>query len=161
MDAGLVHNNATASGDSPTSQTVTATDSTDTTIEAGPTISLDKQAAGPTGDTAGSTIDYTFVVTNTGNVTLNPVQVVDPLVGDVSCPATVIAPQADITCTATYALTQADVDAGLVVNNATATGTPPTGAEVTPTDSTSTPITRQCGHHPGQAGGYADGQSGR
>ncbi len=32
---------------------------------------LDKQAGAPSGNTAGDTIDYTFVVTNTGNVTLD------------------------------------------------------------------------------------------
>ena len=73
-------------------RTSTATDSTDTLIAAGPSISLDKQAGTPTGNTAGSTIDYSFVVTNTGNVTLDPVSVDDPKVGAVSCPVTVLAP---------------------------------------------------------------------
>ena len=69
------------------------------------------------------------MVTNTGNVTLTGVTVDDPKVGTVTCPATTLAPAESTTCTATYTLTQADVDAGEVVNNATASGTPPTGAE--------------------------------
>jgi len=79
------------------------------------------------------------VVTNTGNVTLDPVAVDDPKVGTVSCPATSLAPGASTTCTATYTLTQADVDSGHFANTATATGTPPVGGDVTAPDSTDTP----------------------
>ena len=81
-----------------------------------------KTAGAPSGNAAGDTIDYSFVVTNTGNVTLDPVSVDDPLVGAVSCPVSSLAPGASTTCSATYVLTQADVDAGSVTNTATATG---------------------------------------
>ncbi|MGC3994264.1 MAG: GEVED domain-containing protein [Propionicimonas sp.] len=141
VDAGHVANTATVSGTPPTGAAVTGTDSTDTAIMAGPAITLDKQAGAPTANTAGATIAYTFVVTNTGNVTLTGVGVTDAKVGTPSCPATSLAPHTSMTCTATYALTQADVDAGVVNNTATASGTPPTGAATTATDSTSTPVT--------------------
>ena len=101
---------------------------------------MDKTAGTPTGTTAGSTIDYTFLVTNTGNVTLTGVTVDDPKVGTVTCPVTTLAPAASTTCTATYTLTQVDVDAGHVANTATVTGTDPNGTDVTATDSTDTPI---------------------
>ncbi len=146
VDAGHVANTATASGTppvtlgNPTPTPVTATDSTDTPITAGPAITLDKQAGTPTGNSAGSTIDYTFLVTNTGNVTLDPISVTDAKVGTVTCPVTVLAPGASTTCTATYTLTQADVDAGEVVNTATASGTPPTGPPTTGEDTVTTPI---------------------
>ncbi|MEZ5191691.1 MAG: hypothetical protein R2734_03680 [Nocardioides sp.] len=44
---------------------MTATDSTDTPIAAGPAIDLVKLGT-LNGNAAGDTIDYTFVVTNTG-----------------------------------------------------------------------------------------------
>jgi hypothetical protein len=76
-------------------------------------------------------------VTNTGNVTLNPVTVTDPMTGlsAVSCPATKLAPGATETCTATYKTTQTDVSKGAITNTATATGTGPTGTKVTATSS--------------------------
>jgi uncharacterized repeat protein (TIGR01451 family) len=71
----------------------------------------------------GELISYTFVVTNTGNVTLDGVTVSDPLPGlSAIVPAGVdgLAPGASATFTATYAVTQADIDAGSVYNEATA-----------------------------------------
>ena len=122
---------------------VTATDSTSTPIAAGRRRSpLDKQAGTPTRERPRArTIDYSFVVTNTGNVTLDPVAVDDPKVGTgVLSGRRALAPGQSTTCTATYTLTQADVDAGHFANTATATGTPPAGADVEATDSTDTLI---------------------
>ncbi|MFN2522549.1 MAG: hypothetical protein ABR614_04465, partial [Mycobacteriales bacterium] len=63
----------------------------------------------------------TYVVKNTGNVTLaGPVTVADDKT-TVTCPATAsLAPGASVTCTASYAITQADLDAGSVTNLAKA-----------------------------------------
>ncbi|MEZ5191697.1 MAG: GEVED domain-containing protein [Nocardioides sp.] len=116
----------------PGSATAPGSVVTCTFTNARPAITVDKQA-GPINDLdgngadAGDTINYSFVVTNTGQTTLTSVGVTDPKVGTVSCPATTLAPGASTTCTATYTITQADVNAGQVVNTATATGTPPTG----------------------------------
>ncbi|HEY3338144.1 MAG TPA: GEVED domain-containing protein [Propionicimonas sp.] len=140
VDSGHVANTATATGTPPTGTAVTATDSTDTGILAAPAITLDKQAAAPSGNTAGSTVAYSFVVRNTGNVTLHGVAVTDPRISSVDCPATTLAPGATTTCTATYTLTQADVDLGVVNNTASVAGTPPTGAAVTATDTAGTPV---------------------
>ena len=89
--------------------------------------------------TVGSTISYSFLVTNTGSVTLTDVTVTDGLAGlsAVVCPSTTLAVGANMTCTATYVVTQTDVDAGNVHNSATASGTPP----ATPTNPNPTPIT--------------------
>jgi uncharacterized repeat protein (TIGR01451 family) len=52
-----------------------------------------------------------------------------------------LAPGASTTCTGVHTITQAEVDAGVVNNSATATGSPPGGGTTTsPPDTTSTPI---------------------
>ena len=140
VDAGSVTNTATATGTPPVGDPVDATDSVTTGIDQSASIALDKQAGTPSGSGAGDTVDYSFVVTNTGNVTLDPVSVDDPTVGAVDCPVSSLAPGASTTCTATYVLTQADVDAGHVANSATVSGSPPTGADVTAVDTTDTAI---------------------
>ena len=152
VDGGAVANTATAGGTGSNGVKVTSTDSTTTPLAAFPGLELDKTAS-PIADTdgnghdVGDTIAYGFTVTNTGNVTLQPVTVHDPRLGgsspNVTCPTGSLAPGASRTCTsATYALTQADVDSGGVVNTATATGTRPGGGTSTATDTTTTPVTR-------------------
>ena len=85
-------------------------------------------AADQGGAKAGDTIAYSYVVTNTGNVTLASVDVSDPTLGPVTCPAPAdpgLAPGDSETCTADtlHTVTQADVDDGKVLDTATATGT--------------------------------------
>uniref|UniRef100_UPI0030F41420 DUF7507 domain-containing protein n=1 Tax=Nocardioides sp. GXZ039 TaxID=3136018 RepID=UPI0030F41420 len=111
-----------------------------------PSIALDKQVASieDTNDSglvdAGDEITYTFTVTNTGNVTLDPVQVNDPLVGAVTCAPNALAPTESVTCTAApYTIKQSD-QGGNVVNTATVTGTPPRGPDVKSTDTTTTGV---------------------
>ena len=89
----------------------------------------------------GDTIDYSYQVTNTGDVTLTTVAVTDPTLGSVTCPALPpqgLAPGASITCTAdnAYTVTQADIDTGGASDEATATGADANG------DSTSTFMAR-------------------
>ncbi len=75
----------------------------------------------------GDTVNYSFSVTNTGNVNLAPVTVSDAKLGltDAACvDSLAIGASATCTTTATYVLTQADVDAGAVENVATASATP-------------------------------------
>ena len=81
-------------------------------------------------------INYSFLVSNDGNVTLTSVGVTDIAVGAVTCPVTTLAPGASTTCTADtpYLTTQAQVDAAQVVNTAQAAGTPPVGDPVTDED---------------------------
>ena len=74
----------------------------------------------------GDLITYSFVVTNTGNVTLTDVVVTDPL-SDLDMPETTIAtllPGAAnaVTLTATYAIKQSDIQKGEVKNKASVTG---------------------------------------
>ena len=80
----------------------------------------------------GAVISYSYLVTNSGNVTLSgPFTVSDDKATDESCPITAsLAPGASITCTASYTIGQADLDAGLVTNVASASN----GTVTSPTD---------------------------
>ncbi len=82
---------------------------------------------------AGETIVYTFTVTNTGNTTVADISIEDAKLGLESLeitPAT-LAPRESGVATASYTISQADIDAGSVINTATATGTDPFENEVT------------------------------
>jgi uncharacterized repeat protein (TIGR01451 family) len=137
IDAGRVENTATGTGTPPSGP---PTESPPDTVVVPP-----DQASGLTivktgtlndldGDgfiDLGETIGYSFLVTNTGAVTLTNVTVNDPLLANAGVSVTpgpqTLAPGANVTFTATYTPTQADIDAGRVENTATGTGTPPSG----------------------------------
>jgi uncharacterized repeat protein (TIGR01451 family) len=127
-------------------------------------LTVDKTAAAPTtsggsdsGITdAGDTITYTYVVTNSGNVSLSGVTPVDtgPTFNSQAASGTMgsfnltagtlpLAPGASATFTAVYTLSTLDVlhSAGVangVANSATATGTAPGGGTVTSAPDTAT-----------------------
>ncbi len=146
VDAGQFTNQATGGGTPPSGPPVTdlsddddetQDDPTIVSLAPNPDISLIKTGVIDLGvdglATIGDTINYTFTVRNTGNVTLQSVTVVDALVTMLGGPLADLDPgESDATTfTATYVLTQADIDAGLYQNQATASGTPPVGAAVT------------------------------
>jgi uncharacterized repeat protein (TIGR01451 family) len=95
-----------------------------------PTLTMVKSATESSYSAAGQTINYNYLITNTGNVTLSAVGVVDAHAGlnGLSCPDTTLAPNASETCSATYKVTMADLNAGSIVNTATAQGTPSSAA---------------------------------
>ncbi len=139
--AGSVQNTATASGVvQPGYTPVTAQSSTSTPTEApSPRIELVKVADASEGDDvapgAGDTITYSYVVSNTGNVPLASVHVVDtkqPTVGTIDCPRTALDPGDSEECAASlpYAVTGADIVEGSVTDTATAYGTSPDGTVV-------------------------------
>jgi hypothetical protein len=69
----------------------------------------------------GNVITYTYVLQNTGDVTLiGPFTVADNKVTPVTCPATPtsLAHDATITCTGSYTITAADLKAGKLINTA-------------------------------------------
>jgi uncharacterized repeat protein (TIGR01451 family) len=105
---------------------------------------LDMTVVNPAGQAnVGDKINYTFNVTNTGNVNLTNVTVTDPLVTVVGGPINLAPGTSNSTAfTGSYTLTQADIDAGQVVNSATAHGTPPIGSEVTQSDDETVTITQ-------------------
>ncbi|UFU06241.1 COG1361 S-layer family protein [Ruania halotolerans] len=142
VDAGGIDNTATATGTPPAGSELPPVTPSDVTIPAtqNPELEIAKSAepAGPDSFVVGQEITYTFVVTNTGNVTITDAAPVEGdftgtgELGDISPASADLAPGEDATFTATYTLTQADVDAGTVDNAATATGTPPPGTELPP-----------------------------
>ena len=120
----------------------------DPVVPDGPAIHLEKSVTdSPDADTAGSLgelLTYGFVVTNVGDTTLEDVTITDDLLGLVAAPCTAsLAPGESTTCpllpTQTYVVTAADVAAGSVHNLATATGTPPSGPDVSDSDDASVP----------------------
>ncbi|MFC4878280.1 DUF7507 domain-containing protein [Microbulbifer halophilus] len=142
VDAGQVDNTATVNATDPGGDTVSADDSTSTPLNAAASLNLDKVAGTPSGNSADDTIDYTFTVTNSGNVTLDGLAIDDSqLDAGATCDATTLAPDATTTCGGTHTITQAEVDAGSVDNTATANATAPGGDPVDASDSTSTALT--------------------
>ena len=114
-------------------------DTATVTIEAAPAIQIDKSAGGiddgdGNGVDAGDTITYTIVVTNTGNLPLDPIAVDDALIGGaVPCGGLLAVGEARTCDAATLTLT-VDQLGTTVTNTATATGTPPAGDPVTDDD---------------------------
>jgi len=136
--AASISNTATAGGTPPGSDTPVVSEPSTVTIPVEPvsSLSLVKSASPSVGELiVGTKVTYTFVVTNTGNVTVHDVLVREGEftgTGELpapTCPAGALEPGAQLVCTTTYTLTQADVDRGTVTNRATATGTPPGGGE--------------------------------
>jgi uncharacterized repeat protein (TIGR01451 family) len=134
IDHGSVADTATATGTPPTGPAVTSPDvSLTATAPREPAMSVVKSTTTKTVSRAGQQVPYSFLVTDTGNVTLHDVTVTDTVaapsdpanLSPVSCPDPVLAPGDSETCTATYTATQADVDHGKLADSATATGTPP------------------------------------
>ncbi|MGY0652325.1 beta strand repeat-containing protein, partial [Luteimonas sp. A537] len=165
VNAGSVHNSATADGTPPSTPTnptpppvTTPPSPVDTPIAQDPSLSLVKSVTSAGPYTEGDTISYQFVVTNTGDVTLTNVSVTDPLPGlsaiTYAWPgaAGVLDAGQSVTATATYVVTAADVNAGNVHNSAIAGGTPPSTPSNpnpppvdSPPDEEDTPITQEPG----------------
>jgi uncharacterized repeat protein (TIGR01451 family) len=111
---------------------VTATDAVTLTATGSPAITLTKTPSSKSA-VLNDVVTYTLTARNTGNVTLTDVTVADSLPGITivgTCLPTTLAPGAELSCTAQYTVTKGDLEAGSVVNDATATGTPPAGPPV-------------------------------
>ncbi|HBL26072.1 MAG TPA: hypothetical protein DD490_04470 [Acidobacteria bacterium] len=131
--AGTHTNTGTVTGQA-LGTTVTASDPA-TYVAQWPAITLEKKVNGQEADTppgptvlVGSTVTWTFVVTNAGDVQLSGVALIDQGTA-VACPKSVLAPGETMTCTATGTAIH-----GPYQNTATVSGTPPMGTPVTASD---------------------------
>ena len=129
-------NLATVTGTATSGQDLIDTDNQSVIAQEAPNITLFKTGSLNLGTdgiaTPGDIINYSFTVTNGGNLTLSNVTVADT-VGGVTISGTIasLAPGAvDTSITGTYAITQADIDAGVKNNTATAAGTDPSNNAV-------------------------------
>ncbi len=119
LDYGSFTNNATATAGATTSPSANAT----IIATQNPQLNLEKTASPPVAFNQGQTVNYTYTLENTGNITLNgPFSVTDDVVASVNCAGAAgsIAPGNSTTCTASYNITNADIDAGFVTNYAIA-----------------------------------------
>jgi len=145
IDAGSVFNMALATGEPLVGPPVTDTDDNTAPLPQNAALNIVKSGVFGAGANnladVGELITYTFTVTNTGNVTLHGVTVTDPKVS----PITFVSGDTNSngaldltetwTYTGTYAVTQVDIDAGSVLNLATADSTesgPDTDDETVP-----------------------------
>ncbi|WP_173003051.1 gliding motility-associated C-terminal domain-containing protein [Chitinophaga sp. SYP-B3965] len=85
----------------------------------------------------GNHISYSFIITNTGNVNLNSILLLDAKIGLNRTPGSNLAPGVAHTETYEYPITQADRDMGSVTNSATVSANTPTGITVTDVSGTS------------------------
>ncbi len=91
-----------------------------------PVLTVVKSTTTTTVTAAGQVVNYTYLVSNTGNVTVTGISLsdnnIDP--GSLTCPATSLAVGTNMTCTAQHTVTQAEIDAdGNLSNTVTANST--------------------------------------
>ena len=146
IDAGGLSNTATAEGvyaqSNGTRVPVASLPSSVTvpTPAQSPSVGLAKTAvlADTDGDglaDVGEKITYGLIVTNTGNVTLTGVTLSDAMLGAATPgPIATLSPGASVPFSVDHVVRDIDIVASQVVNEASASGAPPTGAAVTATD---------------------------
>lgn len=143
VQSGQYANVGTAAGLLPNEDPVMDTDPSHYFGQAEPSVDLEKSTNGVDADTApgpvlpvGSTVTWTFEVTNIGTETLTDVQVNDDQEGPATCPAGSLAPGESMTCTLT-----GTVQSGPYANLGTVTATLPDTTPVADSDPS---------HHVGQ-----------
>jgi hypothetical protein len=149
VTAGHIANAATVTADPPSGPPVSDEDTATIRARHLPGIQLLKAASPVTFDRAAQPVGFTYTVTDTGNVPLHGLALVDDKVGVVTCQATRLAPGESTTCHAAYATTPSDVLAGYATNVAAVTGYSPAGlpvigraaASITLTDLPEVPVT--------------------
>lgn len=153
IEAGTVTNTAKATGSAGGTVIKSAEATAKTSIEKAVSRmsfekTVDRKQLSGNEAKAGTTLTYSFKISNDGNIPINGVSIDDGLHGlssisidwhghDGTIPA-----GSSVTGTATYKVTQEDVDAGKVDNSATASGTDAHGGKLSKTSTVSTKIER-------------------
>lgn len=153
IDAGTVANTAKATGSAGGAVIKSSEATATTSIEKAVSRmsfekTVDRKQLSGNEAKAGTTLTYSFKISNDGNIPINGVSIDDGLHGlssisidwhghDGTIPA-----GSSVTGTATYKVTQEDVDAGKVDNSATASGTDAHGGKLSKTSTVSTKIER-------------------
>ncbi|MFN2396067.1 MAG: gliding motility-associated C-terminal domain-containing protein [Bacteroidales bacterium] len=119
LDNGSVTNTVTAEGEDTNGDPVTDSGSATVTAVQNPELTITKTADSETYSNEDEVIEYTLIVTNTGNVTLTDITVDDPLTGFNEFIA-ILTPAETISFTTTYIVTYGDLIAGSITNTATA-----------------------------------------
>ncbi len=124
MDApsGTLVNTVTVKSSAPD-----ATDTNTIPVAKDAKLTVDKTSTTTSITAAGQVVPYSFLVTNTGNVTVTGIVVTDPKVPTITCAATSLAAGASMTCTGNHTVTQAEMDApsGTLVNTVTVKSSAP------------------------------------
>ncbi|OOG68820.1 gliding motility-associated C-terminal domain-containing protein, partial [Algoriphagus sp. A40] len=82
-----------------------------------PAVKIEKSANKTSVSQQGAVIEYSYTVTNTGNITLTGLSVEDDKLGAITLASTTLAPGASISGTATYTVLQSDIDSGADIVN--------------------------------------------
>src|SRR5581483_2586312 len=125
VDAGVIQTTVSATAKSGSTTVISNTENTSITVTQTPQITLTVVASPNVATTAGTVVNYTYTLQNSGNTTLkSPFAVTDDKVSPVNCSAATspLAPGASTTCTGSYTITQTDIDVnGSVIDHAVAT----------------------------------------
>jgi uncharacterized repeat protein (TIGR01451 family) len=146
LDLGHITNHAAVSATPPLGDPVSADDTITTPLAQNPRLTFTKSAdtLGPV--SVGAQVQFTFEVTNVGNVTLVSVAVTDPMLTGVTCPTATLAPGESTVCGADlYTVTEADAARGSIVNTAAVEAL---GAELTMTLTKTATVTIMTGKLP-------------
>jgi len=122
---GPLTNNVTVTGTPPVGDDVTETADESVTLISGASITVTKRANVDSAE-VGESINYTYWVTNTGDVTLNSVEARDDKLGPVTLGATTLAPGAGTSGALAHVVAEDDLPSPLE-NTVTVTGTPSVG----------------------------------
>jgi len=140
---GLVSDQATATGSAPGGSVVSGVSNRlDVPGSPHPALALVKTVSSTVLTGAGQVLDYTYVISNTGDVVLSGVGVSEVLFTGAGappapiCPPGDLRPGADVVCTASYTTVPSDLVLGAVTNSARAVGVDPLGTRASSSVST-------------------------